>query len=73
MKNNSLNIGNETVNTIDMINSSEQNIEEKLEEDISKSSSDIHEKAKVLYHNLSKHAYTKVRVIDDKTIEFCIA
>ena len=56
-----------------MINNSEQNIEEKLEEDISKSSNDIHEKARILYHNLSKHAYTKVRVIDDKTIEFCIA
>ena len=60
-------------NTIDMINNSEQNIEEKLEEDVSKSPDDIHERARILYYNLSKHAYTKVRVIDDKKIEFCIA
>lgn len=73
MKNNSLNIDDETANTNDTISINERNVEEKLEEDVFEPSDDIHEKAKILYHNLSKHAYTKVRVIDNKTIEFCIA
>lgn len=46
MKNNSLNIDDETANTNDTISTNERNVEEKLEEDVFEPSDDIHEKAK---------------------------